>query len=168
MAREELEITYSLPSITTRGDLIKSQERQIRGLNSTLLESCKRINDLSEELNDIKSAIIIHPYSVRESIDMIKDMKEFMKNEDVQEMFRRWKERKEEENMIKEEFKFKLERKIEKYEQKLKDMGATVPENIKMYERYRKDYANKLKIYVKNLDYIKLIMKENRIKYSKD
>ena len=132
MTREELEITYSLPSVTTRGDIIKLQERQIHSLNSTLLESCERINELSEELNDIKSAIIIHPYTVKESIDMIKDMKEFMKNEDVQEMFRRWKERKEEENMIKEKIKFKLERKIEKYEQKLKDMGATIPESIKI------------------------------------
>ena len=58
MAREELEITYSLPSVTTRGDIIKLQERQIHSLNSTLLESCERINDLSKELNDIKSAIL--------------------------------------------------------------------------------------------------------------
>ena len=166
MAREELEITRSLPDITTRNDIIKKQECQIHDLNSTLNETLERITELSEELNDIKCAIIIHPYTVKESVDMIKDMKEFIQEDYVQQLFRNWKEQQEEKNRLKKLRNFKIEKEIEEYEQELKIMRATIPESIKIFENYREDYAKKLKAYIKNIKDIKLKMELNRKKKS--
>ena len=95
---------------------------------------------------------------------MIKDMKEFMKEDYVQQLFRNWKEQQEEKNRLKKLRNFKIEKEIEEYEQELKIMRATIPESIKIFENYREDYAKKLKAYIKNIKEIKLKMELNRKK----
>lgn len=166
MAREELEITYSHPNIPTRSDMIKSQERQIRCLNSTLHETLERITELSEELNDIKNAIIIHPYTVKESIDMIKDMKEFMKEDYVQQLFDLWKKEQEDIAQYEKRKQERLEKNISNYEYQFQRMNVEIPPSILMYRNYREDYLKKLRNYFIDIENIKAQMELNRQKES--
>ena len=162
MAREELEITYSHPNIPTRINTIKSQERQIHGLNSTLHETLERITELSEELNDIKCAIVIHPYSVKESIDMIKDMKEFMKEDYVQQLFILWKKEQEEKAQYERRKQERIEKNISDYEYELHRMNVEIPHSILMYKNYREEYLKKLQNYFIDIKNIKEQMELNR------